>query len=121
MYLSRSDLTPVVPRPKSGMAQPQFLAASVFVSFYQKCMTGVAGDSTWVFISDITTITSKQLDEQTRALLDRVKQGERFRILCAGEADALLVPASDLINPPWDDIMARSTQNCGLKMTFTGA
>jgi antitoxin (DNA-binding transcriptional repressor) of toxin-antitoxin stability system len=54
----------------------------------------------------MTSITSKELHEQTGALLDRVKQGQRFRILRGGEADALLVPASDQIDPPWDEIMA---------------
>jgi antitoxin (DNA-binding transcriptional repressor) of toxin-antitoxin stability system len=54
----------------------------------------------------MTSITSKELHEQTGAVLNRVKQGQRFRILRAGETDALLVPASDPIDPPWDDIMA---------------
>ena len=54
----------------------------------------------------MTTITSKQLHEQTGALLDRVKQGQRFRVLRGGEADALLVPATDQIDPSWDQIMA---------------
>ena len=54
----------------------------------------------------MTSITSKELHEQTAACLDRVKQGQRFRVLRGGEADALLVPASDQIDPPWDDIMA---------------
>ncbi len=54
----------------------------------------------------MTSITSKELHEQTGALLDRVKQGQRFRVLRGGEADALLVPVADQIDPPWDDIMA---------------
>ena len=54
----------------------------------------------------MTSITSKELHEQTGVLLDRVKQGQRFRILRGGETDALLVPATDQIDPPWDDIMA---------------
>ncbi len=53
----------------------------------------------------MTSITSKELHEQTGALLDRVKQGQRFRVLRGGEADALLVPASEQVDPPWDDIM----------------
>ncbi len=53
----------------------------------------------------MTSITSKELHEQTGAFLDRVKQGQRFRVLRGGEADALLVPVSDQIDPPWDDIM----------------
>ena len=54
----------------------------------------------------MTSITSKQLHEQTAALLDRVKQGQRFRVIRGGETDALLVPAMDQIDPPWDEIMA---------------
>lgn len=54
----------------------------------------------------MTSITSKQLHEQTAAFLDRVKQGQRFRVIRGGETDALLVPATDQIDPPWDEIMA---------------
>ena len=54
----------------------------------------------------MTSITSKELHEQTGTLLDRVKRGQRFRILRGGETDALLVPATDQIDPPWDEIMA---------------
>lgn len=54
----------------------------------------------------MTRITSKELHEQTGALLDRVKQGQRFRVIRGGETDALLVPATDQIDPPWDEIMA---------------
>jgi antitoxin (DNA-binding transcriptional repressor) of toxin-antitoxin stability system len=59
-----------------------------------------------VSIGFVTSITSKQLHEQTGAFLDRVKQGQRFRILRGGEADALLVPALQNIDPSWDQIMA---------------
>ena len=54
----------------------------------------------------MTTITSKELHEQTASLLDRVKQGQRFRVLRGGEADALLVPANEELDPSWDEIMA---------------
>ncbi len=54
----------------------------------------------------MTSITSKELHEQTGTLLDRVKRGQRFRVLRGGETDALLIPATDQIDPPWDDIMA---------------
>jgi antitoxin (DNA-binding transcriptional repressor) of toxin-antitoxin stability system len=53
----------------------------------------------------MTSITSKELHEQTGALLDRVKQGQRFRVLRGGEPDALLVPADDQVDPSWDEIM----------------
>jgi antitoxin (DNA-binding transcriptional repressor) of toxin-antitoxin stability system len=53
----------------------------------------------------MTSITSKELHEKTGAWLDRVKQGQRFRVLRGGEADALLVPANDQVDPPWDAIM----------------
>ena len=54
----------------------------------------------------MTSITSKELHEQTGALLDRVKRGQRFRVVRGGETDALLIPAADQIDPPWDEIMA---------------
>lgn len=57
-------------------------------------------------IGGVKSITSKELHEQTGAFLDRVKQGQRFRVLRGGEADALLVPATDQIDPPWEEIMA---------------
>lgn len=60
----------------------------------------------WCLFGDMTSITSKELHEQTGQLLDRVKQGQRFRVLRGGKADALLVPASDQVDPPWDEIMA---------------
>ena len=65
----------------------------------------VDADTVLVPPLDVTSITSKELHEQTGALLDRVKQGQRFRVLRGGEADALLVPATDRIDPPWDEIM----------------
>jgi antitoxin (DNA-binding transcriptional repressor) of toxin-antitoxin stability system len=64
------------------------------------------GDTILVSILDMTSITSKELHEQTGALLDRVKQGQRFRVLRGGEPDALLVPANDQVDPSWDEIMA---------------
>jgi antitoxin (DNA-binding transcriptional repressor) of toxin-antitoxin stability system len=66
----------------------------------------VDGDTDLVSIAHMTSITSKELHEQTGALLDRVKQGQRFRVLRGGEAGALLVPATDQVDPPWDEIMA---------------
>ena len=65
----------------------------------------VGGDTGSVSISHMTSRTSKELHEQTGALLDRVKQGQRFRVLRGGEAGALLVPATDQVDPPWDKIM----------------
>ena len=67
---------------------------------------GVDGDTVLVSIWSVTSITSKELHEKTGAVLDRVKQGQRFRVMRGGEADALLVPANERIDPPWDEIMA---------------
>ena len=66
----------------------------------------IDGDTVLVSIPGMTSITSKDLHEQTGPLLDRVKQGQRFRVLRGGKTDALLVPATDQVDPPWDDIMA---------------
>ena len=38
-------------------------------------------------------------------MLDRVKQGHRFRVMRGGETHALLVPVTDQIDPPWEEIM----------------
>jgi antitoxin (DNA-binding transcriptional repressor) of toxin-antitoxin stability system len=59
-----------------------------------------------VSISAVTDITSKALHEKTGAVLDRARQGERFRILRGGKADAFLVPAGEKIDPEWPEIMA---------------
>ncbi len=66
----------------------------------------VDGDTILVSIVNMTSITSKELHEQTGAFLDRVKQGQRFRVLRGGEADALLVPANEQVDPSWDELMA---------------
>ncbi len=66
----------------------------------------VDGDTDLVSLLSVISITSKELHEQTGTVLDRVKQGQRFRVLRGGEADALLVPATEQIDPPWEEIMA---------------
>jgi antitoxin (DNA-binding transcriptional repressor) of toxin-antitoxin stability system len=68
--------------------------------------SGFDRDTVLVSILSMTSITSKELHEQTGALLDRVKQGQRFRVLRGGQADALLVPADEQVDPAWDEIMA---------------
>ena len=65
----------------------------------------ISSDTNLVSIGAMTSITSKELPEQTGALLDRVKRGQRFRVLRGGEADALLVPVSEQIDPSWEEIM----------------
>jgi len=54
----------------------------------------------------MTDVTSKVLHEKTGQVLDRARQGERFRILRQGRAEAFLVPASQEIDPEWGEIMA---------------
>ena len=54
---------------------------------------------------DMTDVTSKTLHEKTGQLLDRARQGERFRILRGGRAEAFLVPAAEAVDPEWTDIM----------------
>lgn len=53
----------------------------------------------------MTDVTSKMLHEKTGQLLDRARQGERFRILRDGRPDAFLVPASEQVDPEWPEIM----------------
>jgi antitoxin (DNA-binding transcriptional repressor) of toxin-antitoxin stability system len=54
----------------------------------------------------MTEITSKQLHEQTATMLDRAKGGQRMKIIRNGRPAALLIPADEEIDPPWDEIMA---------------
>ena len=66
----------------------------------------------------MTDVTSKVLHEKTGQLLDRARQGERFRILRGGQIEAFLVPATDTIDPEWPQIMAevwRTQKECGPK------
>jgi antitoxin (DNA-binding transcriptional repressor) of toxin-antitoxin stability system len=53
----------------------------------------------------MTDITSKLLHEQTGKVLDRARQGERFRVLREGRPDAFLIPAAEAIDPEWKEIM----------------
>jgi len=46
------------------------------------------------------------LHHKTKQLLDRAWQGERFRIVRNGRADAFLIPAGEAIDPEWPEIMA---------------
>jgi len=54
----------------------------------------------------MTDVTSKMLHEKTGQLLDRARQGERFRVLRDGRADAFIVPAGESVDPEWPEIMA---------------
>jgi antitoxin (DNA-binding transcriptional repressor) of toxin-antitoxin stability system len=54
----------------------------------------------------MTDVTSKVLHEKTGQLLDRARQGERFRILREGRAEAFLIPAGESVGPEWTEIMA---------------
>jgi prevent-host-death family protein len=54
----------------------------------------------------MTDVTSKMLHEKTGQLLDRARQGERFRVLREGRPDAFLIPAAEAIDPEWTEIMA---------------
>ncbi len=69
-------------------------------------IVAIDSDTVLVSILAMTSITSKELHEQTGALLDQVRRGQRFRVIRGGETDALLVPATDQVDPPWDEIMA---------------
>lgn len=53
----------------------------------------------------MTNVTSKLLHEKTGQILDKVRQGERFRILRDGKADAMLIPDGETVDPEWSEIM----------------
>ncbi len=59
----------------------------------------VDGDAILVSIKNMTSITSKELHEQTGAILDCV-------VLRGGKADALLVPSNEEVDPTWNELMA---------------
>src|SRR5207237_9836529 len=63
-------------------------------------------DTSKVSDRSMTDVTSKVLHEKTGQVLDRARQGERFRILREGRAEAFLIPASQEIDPEWGEIMA---------------
>jgi antitoxin (DNA-binding transcriptional repressor) of toxin-antitoxin stability system len=63
------------------------------------------GDTRQVSIKVMTDVTSKVLHEKTGQLLDRARQGERFRILRDGRTDAFLIPATEAVDPSWLEIM----------------
>ena len=65
------------------------------------------GDTILVSLDTMTTdITSKTLHEKTGQVLDRLRRGERFRVLRDGEPEALMVPVEEAIDPEWPEIMA---------------
>ena len=51
-------------------------------------------------------ITSKELHEQTEAVLDKVKRGERFSVSRGGTTAAILIPACDQGDLALEEIMA---------------
>ena len=54
----------------------------------------------------LTDITSKTLHEKTGQVLDRLRRGERFRVLRDGEPEGFIVPVEEAIDPEWPEIMA---------------
>jgi antitoxin (DNA-binding transcriptional repressor) of toxin-antitoxin stability system len=63
-------------------------------------------------------ITLKTLHENTSHCLDRVKRGERLRVLRKGQVGALLVPPDEAVDPSWEVIMAevRSAREKAVKV-----
>lgn len=53
----------------------------------------------------MTEISSKQLHEQTAAMLDRAKGGQRMKVIRNGRPAAWLIPATEEIDPTWEEIM----------------
>jgi antitoxin (DNA-binding transcriptional repressor) of toxin-antitoxin stability system len=54
----------------------------------------------------ITDITSKTLHEKTGQVLDRLRRGERFRVIRDGEPEGFMVPVEEAVDPEWPEIMA---------------
>lgn len=57
-------------------------------------------------IEGMTDVTSKVLHEKTGQLLDRARQGERFRVLRAGRAEAFLIPVDQAVDLEWTELLA---------------
>lgn len=72
----------------------------------QKRPKQLDGDTKTVSLNPVIEVTSKFLKEETKQLLDRVRRGERFKIVRDGVLDAYLVPATESVDPGWDEIMA---------------
>jgi len=53
----------------------------------------------------VSAITAKVLHEKTAECLDRVRQGERLRVVWGRKHEAWLVPAGAAEDPPWSEIM----------------
>ena len=70
------------------------------------CVGSLDKDTVLVSFYVMHDITLKTLHENTSKCLDRVKRGERFRVLRNGKAGAFLVPADEALDPSWDVIMA---------------
>lgn len=51
-------------------------------------------------------VTSKMLHEKTGRILDRVRRGERIRVIRDGKPEAHLIPAEESKDPEWSEIMA---------------
>ena len=79
---------------------------SVRIAFRMYSPGRLDSDTVLVSLFNVNRITSKELHEQTGAVLDKVKRGQRFRVMRGGEADAMLVPVTDRVDPTWDEIMA---------------
>ena len=65
----------------------------------------IDGDTNLVSPTRMTDITSKTLHEKTGQVLDRARQGERFRVLREGRPEALLIPAKETVDAEWSEIM----------------
>jgi len=61
----------------------------------------------------VTDITSKNLQEKTGQVLDRLRRGERFRVLRDGEPEALMVPVEEAIDPEWPEITRAALSTSG--------
>lgn len=53
----------------------------------------------------MTHVTSKTLHEQTGSLLDRIQAGERFLVFRNGKPQAVLMAATDQVDPTWDELL----------------
>ena len=50
-------------------------------------------------------ITCKNLHDETGKIVRAVKRGQKFRVSIDGKASCLIVPATENIDPSWEEIM----------------
>ena len=60
----------------------------------------------WCYFLGVSTITAKQLHQETKAVLNQLEQGESLLITRNGRPIGRIEPVAATAQPGWNDIMA---------------